>query len=328
MPVLSDEEFERIFNAEGAGGIVRLTGQLENGVYHRRRRLEKKLGRLLTAPSMASVNYPGMVPLDVINGQVIIASDLHIWPGDASTCLLALKKFVDDIKPAAVILNGDVMDFPKISRHPQTWETAPDPIEEIEAAQDHLNDIVSRCKRGAQKIWTIGNHDQRFEATIANAIPQYKGVKGVHLADHFSVWQKAMSVKINDHIESGRTVVKHRLAGGTHATYNNVKKAGTHIVTGHLHAQNVRSVSDYRSFDLYGVDTGCIADKEHRAFTYTENAPADWRSGFAILSYREGRLMMPELITKWDDEHVQFRGQLHRVSHAKNSKEAPKRKAA
>lgn len=311
---LSDAEFVRVFETEGAGGIVRLTGQLENGVYHRRRRIEKKLGRLLTAPTRAAVQYPGRVNLELRNGTVLIGSDFHIWPGEESTCLRAFKKFTEDIKPNVVILNGDVMDFPRISRHPQNWETAPDPHEEIEAVQDHLADIVSRCKRGAQKFWTLGNHDARFELLLAGSVPQYRKVKGVHLSDHFdAVWTKAMSCFINEDNEAGRTMVKHRLAGGMHATYNNTRKGGVSVVTGHLHSQNVRPVSDYTRFDRYGVDTGCVADKEHKAFAYHEDSPVDWRSGFALLTYRDGRLMPPELITKMSDNEVWFRGALIRV---------------
>jgi UDP-2,3-diacylglucosamine pyrophosphatase LpxH len=243
----------------------------------------------------------------------LVGSDFHIWPGEESICLRAFKKFCRDLKPNAVVLNGDVMDFPRISRHPQNWESAPDPQEEIEAAQDHLNDIVQSCKRGTQKVWTLGNHDARFEQMIANAAPQYRGVKGVHLSDHFDgVWQKAMSCFINEGIEDGATMIKHRLKGGMGAPRANTLNAGVHVVTGHLHSQKVIPVTDYRG-DRYGVDTGCVADKEHRAFAYHEDSPVDWRSGFALLTYRDGRLMYPELVTKWDEKHVQFRGRLIRV---------------
>jgi hypothetical protein len=140
-----------------------------------------------------------------------------------------------------------------------------------------------------------------------------RGVKGVHLADHFPTWQKAMSCFINEGVDGGATMIKHRLKGGMNATRANTLNAGISVVTGHLHCQNVRALSDYNRFDRYGVDTGCVADKEHRAFTYTEDAPLDWRSGFALLTYRDGRLMYPELITKWSDKEVQFRGQVIRV---------------
>jgi hypothetical protein len=307
----SDEEFVRLFQTLGATGTAKAIKCTERSVYKRRANLARF--EQIPAPSKNAAIVPGRLPLEIRNGTVLVGSDFHIWPGEPSTCLRAFKKFVDDIKPSAIILNGDVMDFPRISRHPQNWESAPDPIEEIEAAQDHLNDIVQACKRGAHKIWTLGNHDARFELMIASAAPQYRGIRGVHLSDHFGAWQKAMSCFINEGVEGGATMVKHRWKGGMNATRANTLNAGVSMVTGHLHSQNVRPFSDYRRHDRYGVDTGCVADKEHRAFTYTEDSALDWRSGFALLTYRDGILMPPELITKMDAKTVWFRGQLHKV---------------
>jgi len=308
----SDEEFMALFKRYGATETAVKLKINERSVYKRRRNLEKA-GGLIAAPTTQLIDYPGRYRINIQNGSVLIGSDFHIWPGEASTCLRAFKKFCDDIKPSAVILNGDVMDFPRISRHPQNWETAPDPQEEIEAAQDHLNDIVQVCKRGSHKIWTLGNHDARFESMIANSAPQYRGVKGVHLSDHFAIWQKAMSCFINEGVSGGATMVKHRWKGGMNATRANALNAGVSMVTGHLHSQNVRPLSDYNRHDRYGVDTGCVADKEHRAFGYTEDSALDWRSGFALLTYKDGVLMPPELITKIDAKTVWFRGALHRV---------------
>jgi hypothetical protein len=307
----SDEEFVRLFQTLGATGTAKAIKCTERSVYKRRANLARF--EQIPAPSKNAAIVPGRLPLEIRNGTVLVGSDFHIWPGEPSTCLRAFKKFVDDIKPSAIILNGDVMDFPRISRHPQNWESAPDPIEEIEAAQDHLNDIVQASKRGAHKIWTLGNHDARFELMIASAAPQYRGIRGVHLSDHFGAWQKAMSCFINEGVEGGATMVKHRWKGGMNATRANTLNAGVSMVTGHLHSQNVRPFSDYRRHDRYGVDTGCVADKEHRAFTYTEDSALDWRSGFALLTYRDGILMPPELITKMDAKTVWFRGQLHKV---------------
>lgn len=311
-PKCSDHEFIQLFSTIGAKRTSEILGTTERNVYGRRQRLER-LGHLMIAPTQYRPTAPGRYNLDLKNGTVLVGSDFHIWPGEASTCLRAFKKFCDDLKPSAVILNGDVMDFPRISRHPQNWETAPDPQEEIEAAQDHLNDIVQVCKRGAHKVWTLGNHDARFESMIANSAPQYRGVKGVHLSDHFAVWQKAMSCFINEGVPGGATMVKHRWKGGIGATRANALNAGVSMVTGHLHAQNVRPLSDYNRHDRYGVDTGCVADKDHKAFGYTEDSALDWRSGFALLTYKDGVLMPPELITKMDAKTVWFRGTLHRV---------------
>jgi hypothetical protein len=253
--------------------------------------------------------YPHRAAIEIRNGVCLVGSDFHIWPGTESTALRAFKKFTKDLQPKAVVLNGDVLDFPQISRHQSImWESTPFPVEEIEAAQDHLNDIALAAPKGAYKAWPLGNHDQRYETAIANALPQMRGIKGMHLADNFSVWKKCWSAWVNDSV-----VIKHRFKGGVHAPHNNVMWSGRSILTGHLHSQKVTPFTDYNG-TRYGVDTGCVADTDHRAFTaYTEDNPLNWRSGFCVLTFKDGQMLAPELVTKWDDKSVQFRGQIIRV---------------
>lgn len=315
-PTTTDAEFLELFAKHGAEKTAKITGTTEPNVYKRRRRLEYKYAKLVVPPSKRPYpvkEYPHRGQLEVKNGLVIVGSDFHIWPGAESVALRAFKKLCNELKPSAVILNGDVLDFPQISRHPPIgWESTPSPVQEIEAVQDHLNDIVNAVPKGCRKIWTLGNHDARFETRLATVASEYKGLKGIHLSDHFSLWEKGWSCMINGNFDGGRTMVKHRFKGGQNAPRANTLNAGIHMVTGHLHSQKVVPISDYLG-DRYGVDSGCVADKDHKAFVdYTEDSPLDWRSGFAILTYLDGRLMQPELVSKWDDDHVQFRGNLIR----------------
>lgn len=310
-PRCSDAEFISLFNQGGARAVKEATGILERNVYARRRSLEAKYGASIFAPSSEHIasQYPDENKLEVKNGLGIVGSDFHILPGSESVSLRAFKKLCKELKPSFCILNGDVLDFPKISRHPPIgWEKAPNPNEEIEAAQDHLNDIEMALPRGCAKIWTLGNHDARFETRLATVASEYRNIKGIHLSDHFPHWKKGWKAQINADV-----IVKHRFKGGVHATYNNTLHAGMTMVTGHLHSQKVTPFTDYRG-TRYGIDTGCVADPEAQPFRdYTEENPKNWISGFAVLKFKDGRLMYPELASRWDDKHVQFRGDLIRV---------------
>lgn len=308
----SDHEFIALFEKHGASKTAKIVGITERNVYARRERLQRKYIRPVTPPTRESPlvkEYPHRIALSVKNGCVIVGSDFHIWPGSAGPALRAFKLFCRDMQPAAVVLNGDILDFPRISRHPPMgWETAPTPIEEIEAAQDHLNDIVAAVPRKCLKAWTLGNHDARFETRLATVASEYKGIKGIHLSDHFPLWEKGWSCLVNEN-----TMIKHRFKGGMNAPRANTLNAGLSMVTGHLHSQKVTPLTDYNG-TRYGVDSGCVADTDHKAFTdYTEDAPLDWRSGFCVLSYSGGDLLMPELVSVWDTNHVQFRGKLIKV---------------
>lgn len=308
-PTISTPEFIEQLKLLGATELARRLGISERAIYQRKANLKEHfINEKMQAPIFSPPKYEGRVDVPVRNGYVVVGSDFHIWPGDNGVMLRAFIKFIDDIRPAAVVLNGDVLDFPKISRHPPIgWEKMPHPQEEIEYSQDYLAD-VARAARRARKVWTLGNHDARFETKLATVAPEFAKVAGIHLSDHFPLWEKAWSCWVNDN-----TVIKHRFKGGLHAPHNNTLWAGKHIVTGHLHSQKVQPITDYNGV-RYGVDTGCVADPRNRAFVnYTEDNPLNWRSGFAVLRYVDGQLLLPQLVGAWDDRRVQYRGELVRV---------------
>lgn len=261
----------------------------------------------LAAAERPNPSVKGRKELTVENGTVIVFSDAHYWPGEPSTAHRALVNFCDKLQPTAVVCNGDAIDGSAISRHPPIgWESCPTVKEELEVCQKRLSEVARVIPR-AEKFWLLGNHDARFETRLAQVAPEFRDVHGIHLHDHFPDWICGWSLFIND--ERG-VVVKHRNKGGTHAPYNNTIYAGRSVVTGHLHSAKVIPFSDYNGV-RYGVDTGCLADTYHPAFQgYLEDNPRDWRSGFCVLTFRDGKLLMPELVLVWDQDTVQFRGEL------------------
>lgn len=318
-----DADFIRLFETIGPVETARRLNVSKRNVFSRRKTIEAMLGRTLDAPGptrhLPSVHHPHRIQLDIRNGTVLIGSDAHIWPGAPSLAMRAFTRFCRDMKPTAVILNGDVLDFPRISRHPPIgWESQPQVADEIEAAKEQLHQIESATFK-ARKIWTLGNHDARYETRLATVAPEYARVHGVHLRDSFPLWEPCWSVFINDNV-----VVKHRFKSGVHAPHNNAMWSGRTMVTGHLHSSKVQPLTDYNG-TRYGVDTGCLADTDAKAFIdYTEDNPKSWRSGFCVLTFVDGQLLPPELVSVWDDSRVVFRGQLIEVSHETKAASAPR----
>ena len=230
------------------------------------------------------------------DGYLIVGSDAHFWPGIESTAYRAFMRFCEELRPTAVILNGDVFDGASISRHPMmSFEERPSVVQELKICDERLNAIESAA-RTKNLFWTIGNHDSRFESFLANNAPAYNGVKGTTLKDHFPMWAPAISLFVNDDL-----VIKHRWKSGIHAPHNNTLWAGRSIVTGHLHSQKVYPISDYNG-TRWGVDCGTLAQPYGPQFVYTEDAPVNWRSGFAIIRYKTGRMLTPTLVRVMDEE--------------------------
>lgn len=247
--------------------------------------------------------------LSVPDGVVIVFSDAHFWPGVRTAAFKGLLHFIDMLKPQAVICNGDAFDGASISRHPRIgWDSKPTVMEEIKACQDRLGEIESAAK-GAKLLWPCGNHDARFESFLAANAPQMEAVPGFKLKDHFPAWVPCWSVWINE-----EAVVKHRARGGTHATHNNTVNAGKTIVTGHLHSLKVTPFDDYNG-TRWGIDTGTLADPKGAQFVdYLEDGFTNWRSGFAVLTFRNGELLWPELAHVRGEGFMDFRGHLIDVS--------------
>lgn len=282
-------------------------------VANRRRAIEKLKGITLKSASdrssrnfeLKKVREGRRIELEIVDGTILIGSDAHVWPGELTTAQRGFQHMAARLKPTAIVMNGDVFDGAKISRHPPylwSMEKRPKVKDELEACQNFLVPLKAK-----HLIWNYGNHDARFEYTLAAAVPEYSGVAGTALKDHFPEWQFSMAVFVNEN-----TVIKHRHANGIHATYNNALRAGRHMVTGHLHSPKVTPWTDYNG-TRYGVDCGTLADPQSDQFDYMEEGPQNHRSGFVLLTYRDGKLLMPEIIQVWDDDHVEFRGEIIKV---------------
>lgn len=310
---ITDNDFIRLVKTLGPARTARQLGVSERGVHKRRGAIERRTGIKIGTPrgesKTAQTVYPGRLETSLQDGIILIGGDAHYWPGHPSTGHRAFVKFIKKLKPKIVVVNGDVFDGAAVSRHPSVnWDQNPTVIDELETCQARMHEILQAAGTKTNLFWTLGNHDARFEARLVQAAPEYAGVRGTSLKDHFSDrWQPCFSVFINDEI-----VVKHRYKGGAHAPYNNAVFAGKTMVTNHLHSAKVIPFSDYNG-TRYGVDTGCLADLNGKQFTYGEDNPVNHRSGFAVLTIRKGKLLLPELVLVVDNTTVQFRGELIKV---------------
>lgn len=316
---ITDHELATAYSAEGNYALAKRLGVSPKTLDKRIRRLRAKGMSVPTTHRSNSEDFaviikeqggirqhPQRFQFNVNTGVVLVFSDAHYWPGNPSVAHRALVKMVHEMAPAAVICNGDAVDMAAVSRHPPIgWEARPGVQQEIETAQARLGEILQACTKKTVKTWNLGNHDARFETRLASVAPEYAKVAGIHLHDHFPEWERAWATWINDDV-----VVKHRFKGGDHATWNNTIKSGKTMVTGHLHSARVNPFTDYNG-TRFGVDTGCLADTYGKQFVnYTEDNPRNWVSAFGVLTFHKGKLLWPELVTAWDDNTVQFRGQL------------------
>jgi len=309
----TDQEFIELFRKHGAAETAKILGITVRNIYVRRANLEGKYGTIIGPYHQASTRlvkseeYPARQIVKIKNGVAMISSDAHYWPGIVSTAHRGFIKLAKELKPDLLVENGDAVDGAAASRHPPNgWEEKPSQKEELQAVEERLDEKRAAAK-SADFVFNMGNHDARFENFLSANASQFKGVPGFSLREHFPHWSFGMSLWINSDV-----VVKHRWKGGVHATHNNTLNSGKTIVTGHLHSLKVTPFTDYNG-TRYGVDTGTLADPCGPQFSYDEDNAKNHRSGFIVLTFHNGKLLLPEIAQVYDRDHIQFRGKLIKV---------------
>jgi hypothetical protein len=257
--------------------------------------------------------FGARVLLPALDGYVFVVSDQHYHPdAPPSPAHKASILLANALRPWAIIANGDAIDGASISRWPVSSFVE---LKERPTVVAELKETAARFKEYEElpfvqyRVWNLGNHDARFETKLAEKVPEYAGVFGTTLKDHFPGWLPAWATWIGNQAIP-EVVIKHRFKGGEYGAYNNAIASGVSIVTGHDHRLWVKPFSDYRGL-RWGIDAGTISTVESAQFTnYTEDNSQNWQSGFVILGFKGGKFVGPEMVWATPEGRVYFRGQV------------------
>lgn len=315
---VSREVFIELWEKHGSARIIAQHLGIDiSNVHQRRRKMEKEGYTFATRPA---AGYETRTPIldygwtfaremrhEIPDGTVVISSDHHYWPDIITTAHIALLNVIKIVKPRIKILNGDIFDGVSVSRHPPFgWSKRPTVKEEVEACQERIHEIELALPQGCKRLWSMGNHDIRFERSLAQNSKEFEGLRGWRLEDYFDQWDMAWSHFLNPN-SAHPVMVKHKNAGGVHAGYNNTMKGGVTIVTGHTHTLECKPWGDYRG-RRYGIQTGTITSLDGPQTEYQENGPTYACPGFVVLTFKNGDLLPPELCEVRGDV-AYFRGE-------------------
>lgn len=328
-PKVSESEFIRLWHECGSSPTVmakRLNSSLV-AVNGRRRRIEARLAIhlptvALTPSAQAAANHFGasykahayeqLVYETVKDGSLIVFGDAHYWPGEKSVAHEAMCIVAKRLQPKLIIGNGDLFDGATVSRHDVLgWQKLPTVAEELDAVRSRLYE-VKRAAPKAKTRATVGNHDSRMDRRLATEVPQFQDIHGFSLQDHLKDWPLSYAILINEATDP--VFVVHNIRGGKYAPANNVLAAGCTVITGHLHSQKTIPLTQLLGKTLEGIDHGCLADPEGPQFSYRMSRPADWRSGFVVITFdKQGRMLPSEFCrVQWYKGYARavFRGEV------------------
>lgn len=317
MTAIPDKEFAEVWIKNGgqASKIAKALNTGERQVYRRRNSYEARHGVLLPSGPNSTTGRPkeyvdkigSRISVNIKDGYLIAWGDEHIWPGDYSLARKALIWAIQEFQPKILACDGDAFDGARISRHPPAdWQRTPDVADELAYCKELMGEIEGLSPPGCKLIWTMGNHDSRFSARLAQTAPEFVRVQGFDLPDHFPAWNFAWSCFVNNTL-----VIKHRNKGGVHSAHNNAQTSGMSIGTGHDHMLNVTPFTDYRG-TRWGINLGTLSEigPDQYKFSYSEDNPRNHISGFAVFTFdKDGVLLPPELCHVIGDK-AYFRGKV------------------
>jgi hypothetical protein len=321
---ISDEAFIKAWG-KGHGSpskVAKIMGLPQATIYRKRRSLAEKGIVLKTTPLTnnsykhgwvsPSQPYPLEISLSIGTGKILCVSDAHYWPGMISTAHMAAVEYAKQEQPDIIAAMGDMFDGATVSRHPPLgWEKLPRVIDELDACRERISEF-ERAAPKAQRIWHLGNHDARFDRCLVSNSNQYEGIEGFSIKDYFKTWQFTYMSKVNNTLG-----LRHRpVTGGVHSAYNSAMKYGMSYAHGHLHQLKVTPV-DNAYGRIWGVDCGHLADPQGPQFAYREGLTIGACSGFAVLSFYEGRMVDAE-ICHVNEIGAFFRGEMV-VEHKKDA---------
>lgn len=111
--------------------------------------------------------------------HVLVGSDFHGQFVDP----LALRVFLDvakDIQPDTIVLNGDILDFPQVSRFTHMPGAGNLSLQdELDFVRENIVRRVREAAPDAALIWTIGNHEHRMIRYLANTAPALASLRSL-----------------------------------------------------------------------------------------------------------------------------------------------------
>lgn len=246
--------------------------------------------------------------------KAVSFSDVHFRYEDKPT-LRAVLDFIKEYQPDAVYVNGDVPDFPDISRFansPLDFLTEEDVVNlkslvleskqhgkylkprlqrDFEIIHDFFGELRQICPE-ADIYWVFGNHDHRLQAYIEENAGQLSGVR--RPGDKDEILSLAEITKVSDFdvkiVYSGKNesstsygdlLIGHFYKVSTKSSFTAralVQQKLSSLLQPHVHRMGAYYKTLLDGTMLVGVEMGCVCRLDPQ---YMQNP--NWQHGFVVI---------------------------------------------
>jgi len=256
-----------------------------------------------------------------------VGSDFHSWFADPFA-LRVWFEVLKIVKPAQVVLNGDVVDFPQISRHrklPGHFNL--NLQQEIDFARREILMPTRAAAPDANMLLTVGNHEYRFVNYLADTAPDLAALsvyddKGNEIPVTFESLFGLKALKIglvcrqnflapydrlkkrelqeNWIVLADTLVVTHGISCAKFAADEQLKRYQKSGTSGHTHRPQIITGNSLGTGALSWTSTPMMAGFAVGRDYVSE--PSVWNMGFSIFTIdTKNRRVVPQLVLVHED---------------------------
>jgi predicted phosphodiesterase len=265
---------------------------------------------------------------NVVRGLVV--GDIHGRYRDPFAWVVFLD-LVRMVKPNFIVLNGDVVDFPKVSRYTKMPGACNIGLqEEIDFVRKEIFGSIRKIYDGPL-VWHLGNHEQRLARYLADTAPDLADLRCLRYDELFGVKDYQVQLVFGGKwlapYQSGRSknirrthkvyydcfCVSHGTAMGPKAGEAEIKYFGMAGCSGHTHRPGIFMQGTEANPGLTWTNPGMLAHKAC-AVDYRESRVNEWGMGIGLFTIEPAkRLVIPELCIV-HEELATFAGKIYRPS--------------
>lgn len=248
--------------------------------------------------------------------QIVVASD---WHGEYTDPFTA-DVFFDVVRrtqPDVIALNGDIVDFPAVSR----WAKDPRKIlnlqQEIDFVRKRILERTRRTAPEAQIDWIIGNHEYRLVRFLADAAPALCSLRCLRFSELFDLEKLQINLVFGNNFlapdeasaQAGIAknwaeywdtyVVTHGIATGKHPSSKEISSYGMSGTSGHVHRPQMFSMPTLINQYADWLSAGMMA--QHACGEDYVVGPTKWTNGFVFATvFPEERIaiQVPVIVKK------------------------------
>lgn len=226
---------------------------------------------------------------DIVGARIyLVLSDIHVPCQDERAIQIACD-MMRDLRPHGLVLNGDILDLPEVSRHnagsvghlegkriSQTFTAGNKLLDQLDAAAG------PRCK---EKHFIFGNHEHRWARWLMSG-------DNIVFADDDAM-DFGVRLKLRErgylchknypeaHVRIGKLLVTHGQWCGKYPAARHMERYQTSVLVGHTHTAQSFSASTWDG-QRAAFCSGHMADAASEAMDYAPK-PNNWITGFSVV---------------------------------------------